>query len=151
MSTEKKMDPISVLILVISILGIILMLVGDFAGFYLTGTATGNRYSCLLLCSYTTPVDFISQIFIVVLLLFQVILSFNKLIPSNFFADLRFFQVLWKYGLYVSILTILFAITGLISFGAVYSDYEWWPETGFYAGFIAGLLNAILFYLIKKQ
>lgn len=44
MSAEKKMDPISVLIFVISILGIILMLVGDFAGFYLTGSATGNKF-----------------------------------------------------------------------------------------------------------
>jgi hypothetical protein len=44
-------------------------------------------------------------------------------------------------------LTMLFAIIGIASFGAEYSEYEWWPEIGFYGGIVSGLLNTILFFL----
>jgi len=54
-------------------------------------------------------------------------------------------------GLALAGLTMLFAIIGIASFGAEYGDFEWWPDTGFYGGIIAGLLNLILFFLKYKN
>jgi len=53
--------------------------------------------------------------------------------------------------LLLSIIIIIFAIAGLASFGIVYAEYEWWPEMGFYAIIIGGILNTIFFFLKQKN
>jgi succinate dehydrogenase hydrophobic anchor subunit len=137
-------------VLIISLIGIILVVIGSFAGFYLTGPYSGYRYSCLY-CEYSTPLDFIAQILIIILLVTQGIIGMNEVISEGFLAKINIFKVLKNYALYLSILTIIFSIVGIISFGATYGEYDWWPETGFYAGLISGLLNSILFFLENKS
>jgi len=85
---------------------------------------------------------------IIVLLIIQIIIVLNDLLPKRF-VD----KDLSVIGLGLAALTMLFAIIGIASFGAEYDDLvsSWWPETGFYGGIIAGLLNLILFALKYKN
>lgn len=147
MSLERKIDPFAALILVISILGIILMLIGPYAGLYYENYYSGNRYSCLLGCEYSTAGDIVAQVFILILLIIQIIIVANDLIPNKFIE-----KDLDKYGMLLAVVTILFAIIGIASFGAAYdADYDWWLELGAYTGIIVGILNTILFFLKSKN
>ncbi len=143
MSSERKIDPFAVIILVLSIIGIILVATQYFAGFYLGG---GNyRYSCLD-CGYATGVDLAAQVLILILLIVQIVIALNDLLPNRFIE-----KNLDQIGIILGGLTILFTIIGLGAFGIAYSEYEWWPETGFYGAIIAGILNFILFFLKYKN
>lgn len=146
MSSEKKIDPFAVIILVLSIIGIILVATQDFAGFYLGGGY--YRYSCLD-CEYATGVDLAAQIIILILLIVQIVIALNDLLPNRFIE-----KNLDLIGLILGGLTILFTMIGLGAFGIVYGffgDHDWWPETGFYGAIIAGILNTILFFLKFKN
>ena len=145
MSSERNIDPFAALILVFSVIGIILIAAFDFAGFYWTGYSPGNRYSCLG-CEYSTGGDLAAQVIMLILLIIQIVVVLNDLLPNRFIE-----KDLEKYGMLLAVLTILFAIIGIASFGVARSEYEWWPETGFYGGIIAGLLNTILFFLKYKN
>lgn len=143
MSSEKTINPFAVFILILSILGIVLLAPFDFAGFYLG--ANSYRWSCLT-CEYATPVDLAAQILIIILLVIQIIISLNEVLPNRFIE-----KELDKIGMVLAGLTFLFAIIGIASFGAAYSEYEWWPELGFYSSVVAGVLNALLFFLKDRN
>jgi len=144
MSSERKVDPFAALILVFSIIGLILMLAFDFAAMDIGG---GNwRYSCLLGCEYYSTGDLIAQIVVLILLIIQIIIVLNELLPNKFLD-----KDLDKIGMILAVLTIVFVVIGLGSFGITYSENEWWPETGFYGGIIAGLINAVLFFLKDRN
>jgi len=143
MSEERNIDPFSLLILVLSIIAIVTELIGPFAGFYLGGSS--YRWSCLD-CEYSTGVDLILQYIILILLVIQVIIALNELLPKKFIP-----LEVNKYGMYLAILTWIFAIIGLASFGITYGNYEWWPELGFYGIVVGGLLNTILFFLKERN
>ena len=81
-----------------------------------------------------------------ILLITQVIVVLNDLVPKRFIK-----MDLDKLGIVLAFFTIIFAIIGLASFGAEYSEFEWWPSEGFYGGIIAGLLNTILFFLKSRN
>jgi hypothetical protein len=143
MSSERKVDLFSGLILILSIIALVMLIIGPFAGLYIGG---GNyRYSCLD-CGYSTIMDYISQIIIIILLILQIIIALNELLPKKFIS-----KDLTVIGLSLALLTFIFSLVGLISFGIVYSEFEWWPEIGFYGSIVGGLLNTILFYLKKKN
>lgn len=139
MSSERNIDPFSVIILVLSVIGIILLAALDFAGFYYTGY--GNRYSCLA-CEYATIGDLAAQIIVLILLILQIVIALNELLPNRFIdMDLDL------YGIIMAGTTVIITIIGLASFGLVYGEYYWWPDVGFYGAIIAGILNIILFFL----
>lgn len=143
MSSERNIDPFAVIILVLSFIGLILLAALDFAAFDYNGS--GTRWSCLT-CEYSTVGDLIAQVVILILLILQVIIAVNELLPKRFIEkDLN------QIGMILAGLTILFVIIGIASFGIVYSEYYWWPETGFYGAIIAGTLNLILFFLKYKN
>jgi len=143
MSEERNIDIFSVLILILSIIAIVLVAIGPFAGFYYGGY--GDRYSCLG-CEYWTAGDLIAQIFILILFIIQVVIALNNLLPKKFISiDLT------KYSLYIAITTFALAIIGLISFGTTHIGDEWWPELGFYGSVVGGFLNTILFFLKQKS
>jgi len=144
MSSERNIDVYAALILVISIIGLILIAAFAFAGLYYTGPPSpGNRYSCLFGCEYWTVGDLIAQIFMIIFLILQIVIVINELVPKRFIE-----KDLTKYGLGLAALTILMVIIGIASFGVTYDPlYNWWPETGFYGGIIAGIINTILFFL----
>ncbi|MEJ2251820.1 MAG: hypothetical protein P8Y70_10595 [Candidatus Lokiarchaeota archaeon] len=146
MSTERKINPFSVIILVIGIIGLIMVLIGPFAGFYLTGPYAGNRYSCLFGCEYWTTADLIAQIIIIIFLLLQIFFAVNDLLPNKI-IDKNFD----KLGLVSALIIILFAIIGIAAFGIYYSEFYWWAESGFYGGIVAGIINMILFFLKIKN
>jgi hypothetical protein len=132
-------------ILGISVIGFFVVLLGDFAGFWLTGYYTGERYSCLF-CEYGTFIDIASVVLIISLILGQIFIALNESLPKQIIEkDLTLFGLLFAIG------TIIFTVIGLIGFGIAYSEYEWWPEAGFYAGIITGLINGFLFALKFKK
>jgi hypothetical protein len=145
MSSERKIDPFSALILVISVIGIIMVAALLFAGFYLPGY--GNRFACFG-CEYSTGGDAAARIIMIILLIAQIVLAINELLPEKF-INIEFINVNLL-GMILSGLTILFAFIGLGAFGINYGaidGFEWWPEAGFYGGAIAGIINVILFTL----
>jgi len=143
MSTERKVDIFAALVLVLSLIGLILLAALDFAAFYLP--SYGTRFSCLS-CEYSTDVDLAAQVIILVLLIIQIIIALNDLLPNKFIK-----KPLEKYGMLLAVATVLFAIIGITSFGVEYGDYEWWAAEGFWGSTIAGLLNTILFFLKYKN
>ena len=142
MSSERKIDPFAVIILVLSIIGIILVATQYFASVYYMGY---YRHSCLD-CEYATAGDLAAQVLILILLIVQIVIALNDLLPNRFIE-----KNLDQIGIILGGLTILFTIIGLGAFGIAYSEYEWWPETGFYGAIIAGILNFILFFLKYKN
>ncbi len=145
MSSERRVDPFAALVLVISVIGIILIAALSFAGFYLTGPYSGNRFSCLD-CEYSTPGDLAAQIIMLILFIIQIVVVLNDLLPNKFIQ-----KNLDIYGMLLAGLTIILAIIGIASFGIKYQEFEWWPEVSFYGGIIAGILNFILFFLKFKN
>lgn len=143
MSSERNIDPFAVIILVASLVGIILLAVFDFAALDLGGGTI--RYSCLT-CEYASGGDLVAQVFVLILLIIQIVIVLNDLLPKKFIE-----KDLDKYGMLLSVLTIVFVVIGIGAFGITYSNFEWWPETGFYGVIIAGLLNSILFFLKFKN
>lgn len=143
MSSERKVDPFAAIILLISIIGIILLATQYFMSFYLGGGS--YRHSCLE-CGYATTLDLTAQIIVIILLVVQIILALNDLIPKSFIK-----KDLTSIGLFVAVLTVVWVLIGLISFGVTYMEYEWWPDTGFYAGIIAGIVNTVMFFLKYKN
>ena len=145
MSEERNIDPFWLLILVFSVISIVTELIGPFAGFYLTGYYSGNRYSGLF-WGYSTTVDLIFQILVLILFIIQLIIALNELLPNKFIPiDVT------KYAMYIAITTTAFAIIGLASFGIAYSWYEWWPGLGFYGTLVGSILNTILFFLKERN
>ena len=143
MSEQRNIDPFSLMILVLSVIAIITEIIGPFAGFYYSGY--GNRYSCLD-CGYSTGVDLALQILVLILFVIQIVIALNELLPKKFIP-----MDVTKYGMYIAITSIAFAVIGLASFGITYSWYEWWPELGFYGLVIGGVLNTILFFLQQRN
>lgn len=144
MPSERKLDAFGIAIIIISVTGIILLLVTPFAGFWLP--AYGNRYSCFG-CSYSTGADLASQAIILILLIVQLVLGINELVPKRFIN----FDKLELIGMILASVTILFAIIGLGAFGIYYAGFDWWPETSWYSSFIVGILNTILYILRLKK
>jgi hypothetical protein len=146
MSEERKIDAFAIIILIISLVGLILLLVTDFAGVYVGA----YRYSCLIDCGYWTVTDFTMQIFMVILLIAQMVWSINELLPEKFLP----FKNLNLIGLILATATSLFAVIGIGAFGIYYGllgGYNWWAETGFYGGFVAGIINAVFYFLRYKE
>jgi len=143
MSSERNIDIFSAIILILSIIGLIMVIIGPFAELDIGGGSI--RASCLD-CGYSTPVDYAAQIIILILFIIQIIIALNELLPNPFIK-----QDITKYGMYIAILTLIFAIVGLAAFGISYAFYYWWPELGFYGSAVGGVLNTVLFYLKKKN
>ena len=139
MSSERNVDVFAALVLVLSIIGIILIATQYFASFYLG--AGNQRHSCLD-CGYATAGDLFAQIVMIIFLILQIVIALNDLVPNRFIK-----MDLDKFGLMFAGTTVLLAIIGLATFGIAYAEFEWWPDTGFYGGIIAGLINTILFFL----
>ena len=135
----------SLIILVLSIIGFILVTFTPFAGFYLTGYYKGYRYSCLI-CEYATAVDRAAIILAMLLLLGQIVICVNELWPETILS--QFLPANFsRWGIFFAVFTLIITLIGGAAFAAAYSYYEWWFAPGFYGGAIAGLLNSILFFL----
>ncbi|MDX1798371.1 MAG: hypothetical protein R3255_06955 [Candidatus Lokiarchaeia archaeon] len=148
MSEERRIDAFAIIILIISLVGLILMFATDFTGFYYGGY--GVRYSCLTGCEYSTPTDLTMQIFMVILLIAQIVWSINELLPEKFLP----FKNLNLIGLILAASTALFAVIGIAAFGITWGllgGYDWWAEAGFYGGFLAGIINAVFYFLRFKK
>jgi uncharacterized Tic20 family protein len=143
MSEERNIDAFSILILVLSVIAIVMEIIGPFAGFYLGGSE--YRWSCLD-CEYSTSLDYTLQIIIIILFVIQIIIALNELLPNKFIP-----MDVTKFGVYIAILTWVFALIGLASFGITYAFYEWWPDLGFYGIVVGGILNTILFFLQQRN
>ncbi len=143
MSAERKIDIFSGLILLLSFIAFIMVIIGPFAYAFIGGYT--YYYSCLD-CENSTPGDYSSQIFILVLLILQIIIAINELLPNKFIK-----KDTTKYGLFIAFLTLLFTIVGIVSFGTAYIAYDWWADIGFYGPLVAGILNILFSYFKLKN
>ena len=144
-STITTTNPYSIVILVFSILGVLSLVFFDFGGIYISGYYSGYRSICLL-CEYSTGLVDLTIILATLLLIGQFLISLNDLVTEKFLPE-----VLPKRGFLLAIATLIMIIFGGLVLLVGYSEYEWWFETGFYGGFVAGLVNSILFYLKEKS
>jgi hypothetical protein len=143
MSSERNIDIFSGLVLILSVIGLVMVIIGPFAYAWIGGST--YYYSCLD-CENSTILDYVSQIFIIILFILQIIIAINNLLPNKFIS-----KDTTKFGLIFAGLTFIFTIIGLISFSIGYIAYDWWPDIGFYGPIVAGLLNTILFFLKWKN
>ena len=126
-------------ILLLSFIGFLVVLFGKFAGFWLEGYYSGERYSCLF-CEYGTFIDIASIVLILFSIIGQVLIVLHEILPKPLIKfDLS------PLGFLLAVGTVIFSVVGLVGFGIVYSGFEWWPEAGFYAGVITGVINGFLF------
>ncbi|MFX1297953.1 MAG: hypothetical protein ACFFD2_24280 [Promethearchaeota archaeon] len=144
MSSERKIDPFAALILVISFIAIILIVIGPFMAFWLP-YYNGVRYSCFT-CEYYTLGDLAAQIFAIILFILQIIIVLNDLVPKPIIKKNIDFL-----GMALAGLTIIVVVIGAAIFIITYIEYDSWPELGFYAGVIGGIINVILFVLKYKN
>jgi len=131
------------LVLILSIIALVMLIIGPFAGTWQGGSI--YWYSCLD-CENSTIVDYTMQIFILILFILQIVIALNELLPNKFIP-----KDMTQFGLLSAFIIFGFSIIGLISFGVTYGYAEWWPDLGFYASVVAGLINTILFYLKNKN
>lgn len=139
----------SLIILVLSLIGFVLVTFTPFAGLFLTGYYSGYRYSCLT-CAYSTAVDRAAIILAMLLLLGQLVISLNELWPDTILS--QFLPANFsRWGIFLAVFTLIITLIGGAAFMATYNYYETWFEPGFYGGAIAGLLNSILFFLKDRM
>ena len=143
MSSERNIDMFSGLVLILSIIALIMLIIGPFGWLYI---GSGNyRYSCLD-CEYSSIGDLSAQYFILILLILQIIIAINDLLPNKFISrDMTLF------GLLIAVMIFGFSLIGLISFGVTYSYYEWGVDIGFYGPVVGGLINTLLYFLKNKN
>ncbi len=146
--TSPKGKLFAILIAVLSLVGMILLFATDFAAFW---TYSGPRYSCLAGCEYGAPsgVDTAGIIIGAVLLILQLILALNAMLPTPFLKKLPGMKLIPLLG----IVTIAMMVMGIAAFGGYWSEFdvEWWPEAAFYGGLIAGVLNTLLAVLSSRM
>ncbi|MEX2682642.1 MAG: hypothetical protein Q6373_013660 [Candidatus Sigynarchaeota archaeon] len=134
----------ALVILVLSGVGLGILLGTDFAGLYLYGYGAGYRYACLG-CEYNSSFSVAAITIGAVLLGIQALLALNELLPNRLFRqDLTLLLLVLAYA------TIGVLVAGLANFGVEYSNYEWWPEGGFYTGVAAAAVNSVLALLLLK-
>jgi hypothetical protein len=147
LSEERKIDYFSAIVLILSFIALVMLLIGPFGGLNIP-YYSWNGFSCLY-CEYSTILDYVMQIFILILLILQIVMAINNLLPNPFIREDSPVGFLGTsmFGIISSILIWGFAIIGLISFGVTYEYTDWWMEIGFYGPVVAGLINMILYIL----
>ncbi|MHA1995049.1 MAG: hypothetical protein ACW97Z_10945 [Candidatus Hodarchaeales archaeon] len=145
MSTTMNTNSLYVGSLITSVIGVALLLIGDFAGWY-----WGNWYVGVSEEGWINPYNHIlmSPFLLVAigLLAFCTYISYlgvnDKL--SDHHANMGIFAALGAIGLQ------LFAFIGFALVNII-EDNAWWPDVGFYGGVIGGALTLGLLYLAQQQ
>ena len=146
MDTPEKKRVFSLTIVGLSLIAIILLLTTEFGGFWLTGYYTGERYSCLF-CEYGSFFDKIIIVLLIILFIGQGAISLNNVLPQKYLP-----QKLETIGMISAGVTAFLTIEGGIAIAIEFSVYwEWWLDTAFYAALITGLVNFILFFILRKN
>lgn len=139
-------------ILVLSLLGGILFLFTEFAGY--TAPPYNYWYSVSLESAFYNPDHAaFAPVFILVAGLFflNTFVSLKGLNLIKFEARGIDAQ---KLGLYTSIGIFVISVIGGVAFELILAESgatDWWFNTGFYAGLIGGILMTIFYYLIMKR
>lgn len=147
MSEETQEVPISVFyigLLIVNLIAGILILATDFGGFYYyTGTLRIWEYVNLL-----NPIGAPIIIVVVICFFYSVFFALMKLLKKEEYIPKNGFNI----GYYLSFAALILVVLGTIAVVIIGLDAtEWWFDAGFYGGIIGGLLNFILYLLIKKQ
>ena len=155
MSSERKIDFFSAIILILSFIALVMLLIGPFGGLDVPGYSW-NGFSCLYCFGYSGVVDYLMQVLILILLILPILTSINNLLPNPFIPEdskLGFITTS-MFGILSSTLIWVFAIIGLISFGVMAGIViwtDWWMDIGFYGPIVAGIINMILYFLKYKN
>ena len=133
--------------LITSIVGAILLLATDFAGWY--NETSGTREWGWISVDASIPAA-ILLIILALCLLYCSYISFLGLQTSNEEPT----QDKLRLGLILSgFVFLVVLIGGLIFVGVMLSDEptDWWLDTGFYAGLLGSFLTALFLYIAYKE
>jgi len=133
--------------LIFSVVGAILLLATNFAGFngsnYYLGVYIWGGVGAL---TQGYGVIFILMAIMLLICFFIALLALwdEDKIPIPEYDKICFL---------LSIVVFLLSIIGLIIFGAVAEgeDWWWWPDAGFFGGAIGGLIAALFFYMAYRE
>jgi hypothetical protein len=150
MSNESILSNFYTWIFVLSLLGGILFLFTEFAGY--TAPPYNYWYSISLESGFHNPDHApFAPVFILVagLFFFNTLISLMKL-------NLIKFEVpnAQKLGLYSSVGILVISVVAGIAFEVMLAESgatDWWFNTGFYAGVIGGILMAAIYYLMRTR
>ncbi len=133
----------TLIVLVLSGLGLGLLLGAPFAGLY-TGGGLVKQYAGL---AYGNNASFTIAAIIIGAVLFgiQAVIALNELLPKRIFKqNLMMLALLLAFG------TLGVVIAGGINFGAWALGKNWWFEGGFVMGLLASAANAVIILFFIK-
>lgn len=151
MSKDSMVSSFYVSTLVLSVIGAILFLFTEFAGY--TAAPYFYWYSVSFESTFYNPDHAIyAPIFILVAFLFllNAIISLKGLNIVKMKTPMS----AAKLGLYSSIGILIISVVGGVAFEVILSESsasDWWLNTGFYAGLIGGVLLMMLFYFVMGK
>lgn len=151
MSNSSILSNLYTLIFVLSVIGGILFLSTEFAGY--TAPPYNYWYSISLESAFYNPdhAPFASIfVFVAILFFFNTFISLKELNIIKFKVPLNS----QKLGLYTSIAILVINVTGGVVFEVILSESDatdWWFNTGFYVGLIGGMLMTSIYYLMRTR
>ncbi|MBD3212685.1 MAG: hypothetical protein GF311_08750 [Candidatus Lokiarchaeota archaeon] len=147
MSENKEEIPISVFyigLLIVNLIAGILLLATDFGGFFYD-TGTLNIWDFV---NIINPIGAPIILIVAICFFYSVFFSLMKLFKKEDTLPENALNI----GYYLSIVALILVLLGTIAVVIIGLDAtDWWFDTGFYAGIIGGILNFLLYFLMKRQ
>ncbi len=147
--SEEKNFTLFVGALITSVIGGALVLFSDFGGTY-NEVWYGSYYTKEWWYLNITSEAFALILAIIIPLFFCSFVSLKAIINKEETIEPKWIQ----YGFYSAAIATAVSLIGGLIFAIIQiidEPNEWWFDTGFFAGWIAGGLTTLLFYLIKKN
>jgi hypothetical protein len=144
MALKSNQQPFFIGTLILSGIGFLLVLFTDWGGWYYYNYYGG--YEVWGWVSLFTWAGFFPLFLMAGIFSFTSYISYLGLRTPEKLSD----QFL-LFGFLGSIVIVIINILALIIFAIAVSDSDWWLDAAFYASFIGGILNSVLFYLLRKQ
>jgi hypothetical protein len=136
------------LIFILSVIGAILFIFTEFGGY-----TTYYQYSVNIGSSFSNP-DLIAYAPLFILVTFFFLLNIFLPLKELNIIKTSFPSNSAKLGFYSSLGILVITAIGGIAFEVILSGsgaWNWWLNSGFYAGIIGGILLPLLYYFIMKN
>ena len=139
------------LIFILSVIGAILFIFTEFGGY--TTLPYYYQYSVNIGSSFNNP-DLIAYAPLFILVTFFFVLNIFLSLKELNIIKTSFPRNSAKLGFFSSLGILLITAVGGIAFEVILSEsgaWNWWLNSGFYAGIIGGILLPLLYYFIMKN
>lgn len=136
------------LIFILSVIGAILFIFTEFGGY-----TTYYQYSVNIESAFNNP-DLIAYAPLLLLVAFFFLVNIFLSLKELNIIKVAFPRNSAKLGFYTSLGILVITVIGGVAFEVILSEsgaWNWWFNSGFYAGIIGGILLPLLYYLIMKN